>query len=65
VNPRRTIERFDRLLEKRDLPPLVRTGLLHVQLETLHPHVDGNGRLGRLLITLFVRRWKLLSRPIL
>jgi len=31
------------------LPPLVRVGLLHVQFETLHPYLDGNGRLGRLL----------------
>ena len=48
-----------------DLPPLVRVGLLHVQFETLHPFLDGNGRLGRLLITLFLRHWGLLSRPLL
>ena len=48
-----------------DLPPLVRIGLLHVQFETLHPYLDGNGRLGRLLITLLLRHWKLLSRPLL
>lgn len=48
-----------------DLPPLVRVGLLHVQFETLHPYLDGNGRLGRLLITLLLRHWKLLSRPLL
>ncbi len=47
------------------LPPLVRIGLLHVQFETLHPYLDGNGRLGRLLITLLLRHWKLLSRPLL
>ncbi len=40
-----------------DLPPLVRVGLLHVQFETLHPYLDGNGRLGRLLITLLLRHW--------
>jgi Fic family protein len=48
-----------------DLPPLVRVGLLHVQFETLHPYLDGNGRLGRLLITLLLRHWNLLSRPLL
>ena len=48
-----------------DLPPLVRAGLLHVQFETLHPYLDGNGRLGRLLITLLLRNWGLLSRPLL
>ena len=48
-----------------DLPPLVRVGLLHVQFETLHPFLDGNGRLGRLLITLLLRHWGLLSRPLL
>lgn len=48
-----------------EFPPLVRIGLLHVQFETLHPYLDGNGRLGRLLITLLLRHWKLLSRPLL
>ncbi len=48
-----------------DVPPLVRVGLLHVQFETLHPFLDGNGRLGRLLITLLLRHWGLLSRPLL
>lgn len=47
------------------LPLLVRVGLLHVQFETLHPYLDGNGRLGRLLITLLLRHWRLLSRPLL
>lgn len=48
-----------------ELPPLLRVGLLHVQFETLHPYLDGNGRLGRLLITLLLRHWGLLSRPLL
>lgn len=51
--------------DESDLPPLVRAGLLHVQFETLHPYLDGNGRLGRLLIALLLRHWGLLSRPLL
>ena len=47
------------------LPPLVRAGLAHVQFETIHPFLDGNGRVGRLLITLLLEHWKLLSSPLL
>jgi len=50
---------------KDDLPPLVRAGLLHAQFETIHPFLDGNGRLGRLLVTLALEHWKLLSQPLL
>ena len=48
-----------------DLPPLVRAALVHVQFETIHPYLDGNGRIGRLLITLLLEHWKLLSAPLL
>jgi len=51
--------------DQSDLPPFVRIGLLHVQFETLHPYLDGNDRLGRLLITLLLQHWGLLSRPLL
>lgn len=47
------------------LPSLVRIGLAHVQFETIHPYLDGNGRIGRLLITLLLEHWKLLSAPLL
>jgi Fic family protein len=47
------------------LPPLVRAGLLHAQFETIHPFLDGNGRLGRLLVTLLLEHWRLLSQPTL
>lgn len=57
---------FERAIhDESELPPLVRVGLLHVQFETLHPYLDGNGRLGRLLITLLLRHWGLLTRPLL
>lgn len=47
------------------LPPLVRAGLAHAQFETIHPFLDGNGRIGRLLITLLVEHWGLLASPLL
>ena len=48
-----------------ELPPVVRAGLLHVQFETIHPYLDGNGRIGRLLVTLLLEHWRLLTRPLL
>ena len=47
------------------LPPLVRAGLAHTQFETIHPYLDGNGRLGRLLIALCLEDWGLLTEPLL
>jgi Fic family protein len=47
------------------LPPLVRAGLVHVQFESIHPYLDGNGRVGRLLIALLLEEWKLLGAPLL
>ena len=53
------------LYDDSDLPPLVRAGLAHVQFETIHPFLDGNGRIGRLLIALLVEHWGLLEQPLL
>lgn len=47
------------------LPPLIRAGVAHVQFETIHPFLDGNGRIGRLLISLLLEHWKLLKHPLL
>ncbi len=47
------------------LPPLIKAGLAHVQFETIHPFLDGNGRIGRMLITLLVEHWGLLDQPLL
>ena len=57
---------FEKYLHLDDsLPPLARAGLLHAQFETIHPYLDGNGRIGRLLVTLLLEQWKLLGRPLL
>lgn len=48
-----------------DMPALIKAGLLHVQFETIHPFLDGNGRLGRLLITLFLCAEEVLRQPLL
>lgn len=47
------------------LPALVRIGLAHVQFETIHPFLDGNGRIGRLLVALLLEHWNLLDQPLL
>lgn len=51
--------------ESGDLPPLVRIALIHAQFETIHPFLDGNGRIGRLLIAALLEHWKLLAEPLL
>jgi Fic family protein len=48
-----------------DLPALTRIGLIHYQFEAIHPFLDGNGRVGRLLISLLLCQWGLLPRPLL
>ena len=57
------LEKF--LHQPSDLPLLVQVGLAHAQFETIHPFVDGNGRLGRLLITFLLCERQVLSKPVL
>ncbi|MCC6956439.1 MAG: Fic family protein [Anaerolineales bacterium] len=48
-----------------DIPQLARAGLIHYQFEAIHPFLDGNGRVGRLLVTLLLVEWGLISQPLL
>jgi Fic family protein len=47
------------------MPPLVKAAFIHAQFETIHPFLDGNGRIGRLLITFYLLWRKVLAYPIL
>jgi Fic family protein len=51
--------------EHGDLPPLVKVALVHAQFETIHPFLDGNGRMGRLLISALLEHWSLMQAPLL
>ena len=59
------IRDFEVFLNNSDDPPLVLAGLAHAQFETIHPFLDGNGRVGRLLITLLLVERRVLARPLL
>lgn len=59
------VERFIHARGENDLPPLVRIALVHAQFETIHPFLDGNGRIGRLLIAALMEHWQLLPEPLL
>lgn len=56
------LERF--IADESDIPPLVRIALVHYQFEAIHPFLDGNGRLGRLIVALLLQRWDLMEHPV-
>lgn len=56
---------WERFLHDESLPPLVHVALVHAQLEAIHPFLDGNGRVGRLLITLLLAQRGVLPQPLL
>lgn len=59
------LSEFESFLHDHKLPILIKAGIAHVQFETIHPFLDGNGRLGRLLITLLLCNGGMLDEPIL
>ena len=61
------LDAFERFMHEEDsrLPALLKAGLLHVQFETIHPFLDGNGRIGRLLVTLYLCANDVLRTPLL
>ena len=63
---REALDAFEKYLHaSNNYPPLVRLAFIHYQFETIHPFLDGNGRIGRLLITLLLVTWNLLPWPLL
>ena len=61
----RALDNFERFLHDRELPALLQAGIAHAQFETIHPFMDGNGRVGRLLITFLLVHRGVLHRPLL
>ena len=62
----RCLGEWEKFLHVRDrIPDLIQCAMMHVQFETIHPFLDGNGRVGRLLVTFFLMERKRLSQPLL
>ena len=63
---RRSLDDFEMFIHADDsYLPLVKAGMLHAQFETIHPFTDGNGRTGRMIVTMFLWYQKLLEVPVL
>jgi Fic family protein len=60
-----SLSQFELFLHNRTLPPLIHIALCHYQFEAIHPFLDGNGRMGRLLIILLLIEQKMLPSPLL
>ena len=61
-----SLDSFEKYLHSGNgYPPLIRLAFIHYQFEAIHPFLDGNGRIGRLLVTLLLVHWKLLPLPLL
>ena len=56
---------LEKFIHEKNISPLVKIALIHAQFETIHPFLDGNGRLGRLLITLLLHEYNVIRIPIL
>ena len=56
---------LEEFFQNTDLPPLITVGIIHAQFETIHPFLDGNGRVGRLLISFLLAERKILQKPVL
>jgi Fic family protein len=66
IEMKKALDQLEKFIHAEDsYLPLIKAGLLHAQFETIHPFNDGNGRTGRMLITMFLWHEKLLEMPIL
>lgn len=59
------LERYINREDRHGIPPIIDAGLMHYQFETIHPFADGNGRVGRILIPIFLMQEKVLENPLL
>ncbi|MDB6038016.1 MAG: Fic family protein [Verrucomicrobiales bacterium] len=59
------LAQWEKFIHEQTLPPLVQVAMAHYQFEAIHPFLDGNGRVGRLLITLFLVERRILPTPLL